>query len=125
MYKEPKTDGLVQFTVLTTQGDTVSTFNLFNMNKADINLTDKQKNNLFYYPNMIPVFAQNTEHFFQTLINNENFDFIISATCDIGFMGRPPQSLLNSSMDLTSVSTLSCETNHWLNPLEQKPWEFK
>lgn len=125
MYKEPKTDGLVQFTVLTTKGDTVSTFNLFNMNKADINLTDRQINNLFYYPNMIPVFAQKTEHFFQTLINNKNFDFIISATCDIGFMGRSPQSLLNSSTDLTSVSTSSWETNHWLNPLEQKPWEFK
>ncbi len=126
MYKEPVTQpGLINFTVLTSNGDTVSTFHLGNINKANIILTDRQKTNLIYYPNMIPVFAKKIEDKFQESINNKNFDFIIHGECEIGFMGRKSELLFSPKIDLTKISSLSHKTNSWLNPLKQKPWDFK
>ena len=126
MYKEPVTQpGLINFTVLTSSGDTVSTFHLRNINKASIILTDRQKTNLIYYPNMIPVFAKKIEDKFQESINNKNFDFIIHGECEIGFMGRNAELLFSPEIDLTKISSLSHKTNSWLNPLKQKPWDFK
>ena len=126
MYKEPVTQpGLINFTVLTSNGDTVSTFHLRNINKANIILTDRQKTNLIYYPNMIPVFAKKIEDKFQESINNKNFDFVIHGECEIGFMGRKPELLFSPKIDLTKISSLSHKTNSWLNPLKQKPWDFK
>ena len=125
MYKEPKTTGLIEFTVLTSKKDTVSTFNLFNVDKANIILTDRQKTNLIYYPNMIPVFAKKVEKKFQESINNKKFDFIITGKCEVGFMGRKEELLFSQEIDLTKVSSLTYKTNTWLNPLKQKPWEIK
>ena len=126
MYKEPVTQpGLINFTVLTTNGDTVSTFHLRNIDKANIILTDRQKTNLIYYPNMIPIFAKKIEDKFQESINNKNFDFVIHGKCEIGFMGRKPELLFSPKIDLTNISSMSHKTNLWLNPLKQKPWDFK
>lgn len=126
MYKEPVTQpGLINFTVLTSNGDTVSTFHLRNIDKANIILTDRQKTNLIYYPNMIPIFAKKIEDKFQESINNKNFDFVIHGKCEIGFMGRKPELLFSPKIDLTKISSLSHKTNLWLNPLKQKPWDFK
>lgn len=126
MYKEPVTQpGLINFTVLTSNGDTVSTFHLRNIDKANIILTDRQKTNLIYYPNMIPIFAKKIEDKFQETINNKNFDFIIHGECEIGFMGRKSELLFSPKIDLTKISSLSHKTNSWLNPLKQKPWDFK
>ena len=126
MYKEPVTQpGLINFTVLTSNGDTVSTFHLRNINEANIILTDRQKTNLIYYPNMIPIFAKKIEAEFQDSINNKNFDFVIHGECEIGFMGRKSELLFSPKIDLTKISSLSHKTNSWLNPLKQKPWDFK
>ena len=126
MYKEPVTQpGLINFTVLTSNGDTVSTFHLRNIDKANIILTDRQKTNLIYYPNMIPIFAKKIEDKFQESINNKNFDFVIHGKCEIGFMGRKPELLFSPKIDLTNISSMSHKTNLWLNPLKQKPWDFK
>jgi len=125
MYKEPKTAGLIEFTVLTSKKDTVSTFNLFNVDKANIILTDRQKTNLIYYPNMIPFFAKKVEKKFQESINNKQFDFIITGKCEIGFMGRKEELIFSPEIDLTKISSLTYKTNTWLNPLKQKPWEIK
>ena len=126
MYKEPVTlPGLINFTVLTSNGDTVSTFHLRNIDKANIILTDRQKTNLIYYPNMIPIFAKKIEDKFQESINNKNFDFVIHGKCEIGFMGRKPELLFSPKIDLTNISSMSHKTNLWLNPLKQKPWDFK
>ena len=38
-------------------------------------------------------------------------------------MGRSSQALVNTSIDLTSVS--SWNSNKWLNDLEQKPWDLE
>jgi len=118
MYKEPKTNGLIEFTVLTLNNDTVSTFNLFNIEKANITLTDRQKTNLIYYPNMIPVFAKKTEKYFQEIINNNEFNFIIKGNCEIGFMGGESTFLFNSQLDLTKITTSTYKTNTWLNRLK-------
>ena len=125
MYKEPKTPGLIEFKVLTAKKDTVSTFNLDNINKVGIKLTDRQKTNLIYYPNMIPVFAKKIENKFQELISNTDFDFIVTGKCEIGFMGRDPELLFSPEIDLTNVSSRTCKTNTWLNPLKTKPWDIK
>ena len=125
MYKEPKTDGLVKFTVLTPTKDTVSTFNLFNIEHAKIKLTNRQRTNLIYYPNIIPTFAQKIEKHFQDSINNSDFDFIITGSCEIAFMGRDSELLFNPNIDLTKVTNSTYKTNSWLNPLKQKPWNFK
>ena len=125
MYKEPKTSGLIEFKVLTSKKDTVSTFNLNNVNQAGIVLTDRQKTNLIYYPNMIPIFAKKIEEKFQELINNNDFDFIITGKCEIGFMGRSSELLFSPEIDLTNVSSLTYKTNTWLNPLKTKPWDIK
>ena len=123
MYKEPKTSGLIEFTVLTENSDTVSTFNLFNIENANIILTNRQKTNLIYYPNLIPVFTKKLEEHFKKLINNNDFDFIIKGRCEIGFMGRDQQLLFDPDLDLTSIKNYN--TNLWLEPLKQKPWEIK
>ena len=77
MYKEPKTNGLIEFVVLSSKKDTVSTFNLYNVDKANVILTNRQKTNLIYYPNMIPQFAMKIEKHFQKMIKNSNFNFMI------------------------------------------------
>ena len=67
MYKEPKTTGLIEFVVLSSKKDTVSTFNLYNVDKVNVILTNRQTN-LIYYPNMIPQFAMKIEKHFQKMI---------------------------------------------------------
>ena len=125
MYKEPKTFGLIEFTVLTTNNDTVATFNLFNIENAKIKLTNRQRTNLIYYPNIIPVFAKKIESHFQDSINNYDFDFIINGNCEIGFMGRDSELLFNPKIDLTKITHSTYKTNNWLNPLKKKPWDYK
>jgi len=132
MYKEPKTEGLAKFIVLTSTNDTVSTFNLFNVDQADIILTDRQRTNLIYYPNIIPLFAKKTEKELKRKIKeankelkNKEFDLIIKATCEISFMGRKSELLFNPDIDLTNISHSTCKTNTWLFPLKQKPWDFE
>ena len=124
MYKEPKTPGLIEFTVLTLNNDTVSSFNLYNIENANIILTDRQRTNLIYYPNIIPVFAKKIENHFQGLINNYDFDFIIKGRCEIEFMGRKSEFLFDPNIDLTKASNSTYKTNTWLNTLKQKPWNF-
>ena len=87
-------------------------------------LTEKQKTALFYYPDMLPVFAKKTKE----LILQHNkmpdaFDIVIKAKCEMGFMGRAPQAVINSSVDLTRVS--STNTNNWLHKLQQSPWDIQ
>ena len=125
MYKEPKTAGLVEFTVFTKDTTVVSTFNLFNIGNANIILTNRQRTNLIYYPNIIPAFAQKIEKHFQDSIRNFDFDFIIKGRCEISFMGRESELLFDPNIDLTKVSNSTYKTNTWLNPLKQKPWDFK
>ena len=125
MYKEPKTTGLIEFVVLSSKEDTVSTFNLYNVNKAKVILTDRQKTNLIYYPNMIPQFAMKIEKHFQKMIRNSNFNFMIKGECLVGFMGREPQLLFDKNIDLTNVDKSTYKTNTWLNKLERKPWDIK
>ena len=74
---------------------------------------------------MIPIFAKKIEDKFQESINNKNFDFVIHGKCEIGFMGRKAELLFSPKIDLTKISSLSHKTNSWLNPLKQKPWDFK
>ena len=125
MYKEPKTTGLIEFVVLSSKKDTVSTFNLYNVDKANVILTNRQKTNLIYYPNMIPQFAMKIEKHFQKMIKNSNFNFMIKGECLIGFMGREPQLLFDKNIDLTNVDKSTYKTNKWLNKLERKPWDIK
>ena len=125
MYKEPKTTGLIEFTVLTSKNDTVSTFNLFNVDKANIILTSRQKTNIIYYPNMIPQFAKKVEKHFQNMIKRPDFNFIIKGRCMIGFMGRESELLFENDLDLTNISKSTYKTNTWLNPLKIKPWDLK
>ena len=125
MYKEPKTFGLIEFTVLTTNKDTVATFNLFNIENAKIKLTNRQRTNLIYYPNIIPVFAKKIENHFQDSINKSDFDFIINGNCEIGFMGRDSELLFDPKIDLTKITHSTYKTNNWLNPLKKKPWDYK
>ena len=79
-----------------------------------------------YYPDLIPVFAKKIESIINTHTKkkyNVDLDFVILAKCDIEFMGRSSQTLINTSIDLTSVS--SWNSNKWLNDLEQKPWDLE
>ena len=54
-----------------------------------------------------------------------DFDFIIKGRCEISFMGRESELLFNPNIDLTKISNSTYKTNTWLNPLKQKPWDFK
>ena len=94
-----------------------------------IYLTKKQKTNILYYPNMIPAFAQKTEYllrgFVKEKFNRESIEFIVSGNCEIMFMGRSTQLLFDTTLDLTKITNSTYKTNAWLNPLKQKPWDFK
>ena len=40
-------------------------------------------------------------------------------------MGREPELLFDTLLDLTKISHATHKTNTWLNPLKQKPWDVK
>ena len=67
---------------------------------------------------MIPVFAKKTEKYFQKLINNNDFNFIIKGNCEIGFMGGESTFLFDSQLDLTKINSSTYKTNTWLNQLK-------
>lgn len=135
MYKKPYTDGHIQFDVFLQPNNLnlqpLTSFSLYQIEKFSqdnklpkMYLTEKQKTALFYYPDMLPVFAKKTKE----LILQHNkmpdaFDIVIKAKCEMGFMGRAPQSVINSSVDLTRVS--STNTNNWLHKLQQSPWDVQ
>ena len=135
MYKKPYTDGHIQFDVFLQPNNLnlihLTTFNLYQTEKFSqdnklpkMYLTKKQKTALFYYPDMLPVFAKKTKELI--LGGNkipDTFDIVIQAKCEMGFMGRAPQAVIDSSVDLTRVS--SSNTNSWLNQLKQSPWDLK
>ena len=135
MCKTPTTEGIIQFSVIEKQSKKqIAHFHLLNMQEQfaqsgiheNLYLTENQITKLLYYPDLIPVFTKEIESIISNHTRknyNMKLNFIISANCHIKFMERPSQALINTSIDLTEVSSLN--TNKWLNNLEQKPWTFK
>ena len=135
MCKTPTTEGIIQFSVIEKQSKKqIAHFHLLNMQEQfaqsgiheNLYLTENQITKLLYYPDLIPVFTKEIESIISNHTRknyNVKLNFIISANCHIKFMERPSQALINTSIDLTEVSSLN--TNKWLNNLEQKPWTFK
>ena len=134
MYKENDSD-IINFKLFVKDfDDAFSNFNLadepitvakIKEEKVNIHLTERQKTNIFYYPNMIPLFAQKTKSLIQSKVK---LDLIITGKCYMGFMGRDYQLLFDTTIDLTNakiVPTETYKTNHWLNELKPNPWEFK
>jgi len=147
MYKEAK-PGIIDFTLLINNKKNIVEVAKFDFSgnfvsipitskdTVKLYLTTKQKTNLLYYPNMIPVFAQKTEKKIIDFMKEKSKsrrgakanDFIITAVCEFSFMGRESQLLFDPSLDLTNENlapTKTYKTNVWLNPLKQKPWVFK
>jgi hypothetical protein len=131
MYKEYNPE-IIKFSLLVKNIPTVmSTFNLsedtmeiakFKGERINVYLTARQKTNLFYYPNMIPVFAKKIELLIQ---EKAELDLIINGDCNVGFMGREKQFLFDTNIDLTKITSSTYKTNTWLSPLKQKPWDIK
>lgn len=127
MYKEHNPE-IINFNLLVKNIPIImSNFNLsdnpmivadFEGEKINVYLTERQKTNLFYYPNIIPVLAKNIEFLIQKKIKK---DFIINGECHIGFMGREKQLLFDPNIDLTEVSNSTYKTNTWLKKLKEKP----
>ena len=147
MYKEAQ-PGIIDFTLLINNKKNIVEVAKFDLSgnfvsipitskdTVKLYLTTKQKTNLLYYPNMIPVFAQKTEKKIIDFMKKKSKsrrgaktnDFIITAICEFSFMGRESQLLFDPSLDLTNENlapTTTYKTNVWLNPLKQKPWVFK
>jgi len=130
MYKEAYTDGQIEFDVyikrLKKGNRKIAHFTLFNIEQFSkayelplMYLTKKQKTALFYYPDMLPAFTKEVEKVLKKNLSkkiNGDFDIIITARCKIGFMGRTPQDIIDSSIDLTAIS--SSNTNRWLHELK-------
>jgi len=131
MYKEHDQE-IIRFKLLVKNKSTImSTFHLsedpmeiaeFKGKKFNVYLTEKQKTNLFYYPNMIPIFVKKLESLIQEKVA---IDFIITGECNIGFMGREKQWLFDPNTDLTKITNSTYKTNTWLKPLQKKPWDIK
>ena len=131
MYKKHDQE-IIKFRLLVKNNSTImSTFNLaedpmevakFKGKKINVYLTERQKTNLFYYPNMIPEFAKKIEVLIQEKVA---VDLIINGECNIGFMGREKQLLFDPNIDLTKITNSTYKANTWLNPLKTKPWDIK
>ena len=136
MYKKPYTAGVIGFDIyLKTNGykEKIAHVNLYNLEDfsdeyatSSMYLTQKQKTALLYYPDMLPIFCNQLEEVLKDYLSKQikvDFDIIINAQCEMGFMGRAPQAVIDPSVDLTRVS--SSNTNTWMYKLQQSPWDLK
>ena len=102
----------------------------FLKDSLNIHLTNRQKTNILYYPNILSVFAKKMEPKIIEFLKNkekeiENFNapknLIINGEYQIGFMGREAQLHFDTTIDLTNIKEVpikSYSTNKWIMPLK-------
>ena len=129
MYKKPYTAGVIGFDIYLKNHEykeKIAHVNLYNLEDfadkyatSSMYLTQKQKTALLYYPDMLPIFCNQLEKVLKDYLSKKiqgNFDIIINAQCEIGFMGRESQEIINSKIDLTAESSRDVKT--WLYKLK-------